>query len=485
VPDAPDDAPSFAARPPWWLARPASALGYLTYARLYAFGTAVRLTLPDALASERLLATLASIAGIVLLAVNGCIAGWSLCAAGALAAIVFHQDQLTQSFYLLACAVAALGYAAGSRGERAERLTRGLPLAVRSVTVGVYLLAGIHKLNRDFLDPAVSCASGGLRVLARDAAPAVAEVATVLAAWRPLPAIYLALELVLLPLLLLRRPAAGVVCAAALHLPLTVIYAPAFAFVMMSGWSAFLTEAELRALGRTLRARAAALVLGTALLAGPILAATFRSRWGTDPDWRVKEALMCFLLVWLFETATRRRKTPLFGGLGAWAEPRAGGTALRPPPPRRGLAAVLVALLFAHGATPYLGLQFHRTGAMLSNLRIDRGCHNSLLLPEWLRGEDPYVRIERIAFAPGRAAPGVAESIVARLWGPEALARAREGWCRVHREPLALVADHRGERHVVDDFCAPEGWPFGAVWLRGLRRWQVNLGRACPEPCIH
>ena len=50
--------------------------------------------------------------------------------------------------------------------------------------------------------------------------------------------------------------------------------------------------------------------------------------------------------------------------------------------------------------TPYVGIQFQHTAAMLSNLRVDNGCHNSLLFPSSWIGQDTYLRIHRHPLAP-------------------------------------------------------------------------------------
>ena len=82
------------------------------------------------------------------------------------------------------------------------------------------------------------------------------------------------------------------------------------------------------------------------------------------------------------------RKTAFRGRL-AWTEPA----------PARFIALVIGSSLVINGLTPYFGIQFHHAAAMLSNLRIDDGCHNSFVFPASMRLSDPYVRIDRIGFA--------------------------------------------------------------------------------------
>ena len=91
-------------------------------------------------------------------------------------------------------------------------------------------------------------------------------------------------------------PAIGVTAACAVHVPLTMIFAPGFAFTMMSGWVCFFRQSELRALARTLRRRAPTILLGGAIPAVGGRLLLFPGRWQSDPDWCIKEALLWLVL---------------------------------------------------------------------------------------------------------------------------------------------------------------------------------------------
>ncbi len=453
---------AFQPRLPWWLRAPSDDLGYRVYARGYAVASALRLTLPDAMEPSWLGPAALHWLGVVLLSINGCFAGWVACAMGLLLPILLLQDQLTQSGYLLACALAACGAFAMRDGMRS------LLGAVRVLTLSVYAVAALHKLNHDFFDPAVSCANAGLGVLADGVGWLPAPVTASFDA-RLWPILFVACELGL-PLLLWRRPALGVTLACLFHIPLTMIFAPGFAFTMMSGWLTLFSRDELRALWRTLRRRRWHILIAGGVPGLCIQLTTFAGRWSSDPDWRIKEIVLWLALALMVEVVTTRFSGGLFRGRGAWDD--AG---------RRSLPLLAAALFWLNALTPYLGLQFHRSGAMLSNLRIDAGCHNHLFIPVWV---DPYVRLDDVQFAPGRAAPGVAERARARLWGPEALYRARQEWCAIHDEPLPATLVVRGERIVVEDMCR-DPWPLGEPPLAGMRRFQRNLLRPCKQRCIH
>jgi hypothetical protein len=451
-----------------WLGAPSSGLRYRSYARGYAIACALRLTLPDAMQSSWLWTSLLHWLGVVLLLANGCMAGWAACAVATLLPIVLLQDQLTQSGYLFACALAAVVIGARTK-DRNAKLDDALPHAVRLLTVLVYAMAALHKLNRDFFDVTVSCANVGLGVLATGAetwlSPSVAG--SFASPWWPRAFILAEMGIAAL---LLARPAIGVTVACAFHVPLTIIFAPGFAFTMMSGWLCFFDADELRALVRLARRRwwAIALVGGVpALLSRTLL---FPGRWETDPDWCIKEVLLWMALAWMLEAVTARHRDGALVGRRAWHH------ALSPWAPR-----VIAALFVVNALTPYAGLQFHHTGAMLSNLRIDAGCSNSLLFPP---PPDPYVRVDAIHFAEGRAVSGVAERITARLWGPEAIDGARAHWCSLHPEPLRVVGSYRGVPFDEADICHATA-PWSPMGLRGMRRFQTNLTRACPQRCIH
>ena len=65
---------------------------------------------------------------------------------------------------------------------------------------------------------------------------------------------------------------------------------------------------------------------------------------------------------------------------------------------------------------------------MLSNLRIDLDCHNSLLFPASWVGDDPYVRILNAQF--GEANWSERQRIVREgLWNETALFTMRKNWC--------------------------------------------------------
>jgi hypothetical protein len=400
------------------------------------------------------------------------VAGWLLCAGGLVLPLLLWEDQLTQSVYLLGCALAAIVCWAGRAKGRDERLARGLPAIVRVLTAGTYAIAAIHKLNRDFLDPSVSCANAGVSVLADNWAVSALAAPKLAAAW---PFLFLAAELAAATLLVV-RPSAGMLLALLMHIPLTIVFAPSFAFVMISGWACFLTEREIAHLGETLRARwkwivALGIALGTASFV-----LYMQRHWVVYPFWSFKEALLWTGVVWLVIALVRRPP----GALGWWSAWRE-----RPPHGLRWAPWIAGALWLANGLTPYTGLQIHHTGAMLSNLRIDRGCWNSLLFPESMRAIEPYVRIDEVELGDISGREELEAQVTETLFSPAQLRTESRSWCAHGAAPVRVRGTYQGRAFESPDLCDEDAWPLPEPALPGLRRYQTNLPRPCPHRCIH
>lgn len=458
----------FRASLPAWLERPTPSLRYITYCRFFAASCIVHLTLEDAMQPGWVWPDALAWIGIVLLASTGAVVGWALVAVGTAWPLLFLGDQLTQSVYMLLCAVSALACWAGSADRRAERMATSFPFAVRWLTAIVYGLAALHKANTGFLDPAVSCANAGIDVVAKNwAAPWIATP-VLRAVWGPL---YVAFEAAL-AIGFAVHPAFALPFAFAEHVPLTIVFAPAFAFVTASGYVTFFTEDDLRHYGRVLARRWKLIVgLGSALgLASFALYMTHH--WVVYAWWSFKEGLLWIALVWSI-VALWNRPPGVLRAFSAFRE--------RPALRRAPIFAIL-AFLALNALTPYLGLQFHHTAAMLSNLRIDDGCWNSVVFPESMRLVEPYVRIDDARVGDGD--PVVEERLETLLWTPESLRVFRDD-CRHYERPVRIEGTWRGRRFEVGDLCRREEWPFGDAALPRFRGFQHNLTRECPQRCIH
>ncbi|MCA9645546.1 MAG: hypothetical protein H6718_17670 [Polyangiaceae bacterium] len=468
----PDDLRGLRRPLPRWLSWPSDSLRYRVHVRLYAVATLIRLTLPDAVSKQWFPEVLIHWLGAVVLLVTGSLLGWLLCVGAILLELFTLSDQLTQTAYLGLVALGAVGCFIGPEAGRDERMRYSLPAIVRTLTVGTYFLAAFHKINRDFLNPAVSCASGGMHVLAEHYGSATVAAS---ADWRLWPYLFLAAEFGLV-LTAIVRPSWGAIYAALLHLPLTIIFAPAFAFTMASGWVALLSEAELRQLGQCLRGQWRRIALLGSIPITLSLGLPPYARWHSDPDWCVKEAFLWLVLSWLVVAYVARRKSgqPQEHWFGAWGELREHHGAAR-------WAAFAGLLWLMNGLLPYTGLNFQHTGAMLSNLRIDAGCYNHLLVPETARFREEYIRLDEVA-VDGRQLD--AADYQPQLFNAEILTPRIAAWCREAKQGVRMRGRYGTTPFDLANACAAEALPWHPA-LSHFRRFQRNLSRSCPQACVH
>ncbi|TVR04890.1 MAG: hypothetical protein EA398_00930 [Deltaproteobacteria bacterium] len=352
-----------------------------------------------------------------------------------------------------------------------------------ALVIATYVVAVFHKLNRDYFDPEISCAVYGWQKLDRltpllplpDIAPVVLHTAV------------LGAELLLAVLLWRRSMRAALVVGTLFHLPLTIALAPAFVFTMGIGFAARMRREQVAAFRASLRAHGR-----MALLLGLLAAVVTTWSAGVWPIWHLLVKIVLLVgVAWVALRMEGPGARPA-RGVESW---RVRGRALCRRRSPWSLAALgLMAVL---ASTPYLGTRVQHAGAMLSNLRIDAGCWNHLLVPERVRRVDPYVRIE-VARVGGERyrALGLHErreaSLMGGLWGDDALRAVRRNWCRPHTRPIRLEGTVRGERFVIEDLCAADaalpaarGAFGGRAWFPGHLRFQTTLSRECRQVCVH
>lgn len=418
------------------------------WARAFALGSLLHLTLPDFEQAGWTGPRLVEAVGAVWLLLRPSPWAFLLCGVSTLWPLVMLRDVLTQSALLTVFAAVGI---AGCRGWR-DALS-----AVRLVTASTYGLAALHKLNTAFFDPTYGCANHAwAQVVAR--APPLAALPLPEAA---LPFVAVAVELAL-AVAVWRRSRWMWPLGIAFHLPLTVTLAPAFAGVMFVGYAAAVPARDWVRL-RHIARRHPLPIAAAGLMAGGLDATLV----GGVPEWGP----------WL--------KVIAAGALLAWTTPLL--FTRRPPrPPARRAARLLALAWVLHGLTPYFGVQYQHAAAMLSNLRIDEGCHNSLVMPEALRGADPYIRIDEASIGDG-ARPEREAAVRATLWNLAALHTMRRNWCIPELRPIRFSGTWRGRPFEIVDLCA-EDWRDalpGAWWPAGFQRFQKNLLRECPTACVH
>lgn len=431
------------------------------WARALGLATLIHVSLPDFAHPGWIWPGLVQGAGGLWLLVRPHPAAFGLVLAGQVWTLLALRDVLTQSMYLGWCA--AIGLVGALR--HAERATLA---TVRALTAGLYLLAALHKLNTDFFRADIGCGAHAWHQVVQyfnlpEAALALdpimgalawgMEVALVVLIWRGHP---------------LRWP-----LAAAFHLPLTVTLAPAFAAVTLSGYVAAGTAREAVLWRQVWRQHRWALIAGGVAIAGGGLA----MHGAFDAVHGLKMAALGMLAIGGLEVHKRARRTR--AGLGQRLPLRSAG--------RWVAAAWLV-----HGLLPYTGIQYQHTAAMLSNLRVDPECHNSLVMPEAMRVVDRYIRIDEARFADGQR-PKRARRLVETLWNVTALHTMRRNWCVDHLRPIRLTGSWRGRLFLIEDLCADD-WAqslsggrsgAGVELLPQMQVYQKNLPRACHQACIH
>lgn len=356
------------------------------------------------------------------------------------------RDVLTQSVLLLIFAIAGAQLSVFWRSVRLH----GISL----VTALTYLCAAIHKLNSGFLSMESSCSLHALAQVGQRWGLSFSSELDVYVPW-----LTIVLELCLAVSLGIRSRWYWLL-ALGFHLPLVVTLAPAFGAVVLCGASAGLTARNLVLIRRSIRTHLwiwVLLALGIMTLEWLAGTSTLSAVQHVQVGWY---ALVCGL---------------------AFMCSRVGTPLCRPRPWRLPFAWLVFCL------TPYLGIQVQHTGAMLSNLRIDSNCHNSLLFPSEMVLQDQYIRLENVRFGTDRW--GQRKRILEKgLWNEAALFTMRKNWCVPWARPLSMTVVQNGQMRSVSDLCTDGALDFFTMWqhrFSGYQRFQKNLTQACDQRCIH
>ncbi len=231
----------------------------------------------------------------------------------------------------------------------------GFAPAARLSLILLYLLAGFHKLNTDFLTPGISC--GTVLTTQLGNTFGVPELGSQLGV---VPAVLtLAAELGI-PMLLLfsRTRAAGMIGALGFHVAMALAGYPRFSSTGLALLLLFLPAGtRLPWVERIWTSPTSRLVVVAVLMA---------VQWVAQD---VADALLLFILLVL--TAALAVAVWQVARRGEWSLPRG----------RISLAHVAPACVLVIGCLPYLGLATDRTWGMYSNLRVEGGTTNHLLVP--------------------------------------------------------------------------------------------------------
>ncbi|GAA3167214.1 hypothetical protein [Nonomuraea roseoviolacea] len=375
-------------------------------------------------------------------------------------------------FMLLAFAAdRAFGLSSGHGGGLDDAYALGL---VRQFTIITYVVAGLHKLNRDYFDPRLSCGSGLLMEYALRLGVSPRRVPRRLA--RALSAAVVAAEFGAAAGLALGVRTLWVIAAAVvMHAFFGFAGHAQFSLIMLGGLLAFTDVESLAPLS----------VPGLcALLAGSgVVAATlggfrgFRLRHVALLD----NVVLAVVSLWCLLTVL---------GPGAG---EAGGTWAVPFALAPYATTCLVLLYLVNGLAPYLGLKFDFSMAMFSNLRPDRRSHFFLPMPR--HGLMPrYFEISGLGGAGTDGRAGTAE-LLTEMFPDVYTHRYSAGYVHAavrrlrHRfEPGAEVYLRCVESATREVHRLPVSPSAGSGFLRGRERFSVYpyalpLRRALPLCC--
>jgi hypothetical protein len=361
---------------------------------------------------------------------------------------------------------------------------------VRITLLVTMAFAFLHKLNVDFLDSKTSCGRSLAATLARDWQIPFPEFLI-----RPSP------ELVLLgegslPLLLLLYPRLGILATICVIGVIGHVGAVAFTVCVVSMSLMFWNDDDKKALLSGLRTYLLVLVpcfLVFLRLSFPIYVGT--RPWTGFVALQLVSASGLFFTLWIISASPRNARTRGFGFLQSLAAPEDPRAALSTG---SGIvAALLVAYTtasVANGLSPYLGLKYRLSAAMLSNLRADDNRWNSLVFPQWMyaRSSDPFVHVNAVEIPYDqkkriRAFVGPGQWLDYRLVGGLYAPWSFKKRVQLHRDQKIAVRmslTYRNQTRVFDDLNSDEFQSWFQT-LPGSRLFQAHLTNRGAQRCIH
>lgn len=377
----------------------------------------------------------------------------------------------------LATIVALLEHRHADPATRADAITRAQLWQLRLCTVATLGFAALHKLNTDFLAPRTSCAS----LLADRLATTWGLPASPLAPLGSLGPTALVLAEALAPALLLLSPRLGALWLIALATGLghvgpypfnALLAALALAFLPTPG-----TTHWPRYAARTWPALGLAAIAVIAVSANLFTPA--RGFW----PYALFE-LVLVLVVWLVLGAAPT--TPRV----SWWRPKLPSRPWLPGGLAQRSLCILAALaLTLTGLSPYLGLKFRLSFAMLSNLRVDDDRWNSIIVPRalYLPDSDPFVHVLAVRSAAAgdyRPARGDRDALRPRTYSPQAF-RRRYDAAAARWLPLLIELRYRGVDHRFTDLRFDRHLRKLVAGLPRDPLIQDELSASRPQTCTH
>ena len=340
-------------------------------------------------------------------------------------------------------------------------------VVIDRATVAVFRVAAVtslgaaafHKLNVDFLDPAVSWV-GLSKILARNWGVPVGELS---------PAAFLVLEAIA-AVVVLGYPRAGILLAVVVTAGLAHVGPTAFVAMIIATLAAFWRHDDGPRIAAGLHKHA--LAIGVALAAAIALSAwRFRGDlYAPYASFELGAGLVLAATVFAIPRLELRPSKP-WAGIGR----------------ARGPLAVTLVVALLNAASPYLGLKYRYSFAMLSNLRVDELRWNSLLVPRAVAVFDraPYVHITRVdGPRPARDDPELGHWLLRGSYTPDELLR-RIAYIEGRGVSLAVTLDHQGQTRTTPDIAADLRLRRWLGTLPPARLFQKYAGLRAPQACMH
>ncbi len=355
--------------------------------------------------------------------------------------------------------------------ERDEAVDCGQLWQLRMCTLAALVFAGLHKLNVDFMAPGTSCATLlGRQLVEHWSLPTV-----------PLSPLGVVLAEGLAPVLLVFYPRLGALWLVALAAGLGHVGPYAFNALLVALAVGFLPGAAGEAWAR--RARRWWFTLLVALPAVGL--ASSRLYQGREAWWPylLFEATLV-LVAWLVLTH------PGAGGRSSvWRPAHLARTWLPGRFAHRSLCGYAVLFMTLHGLSPYLGLKFRFSFAMLSNLRVDDDRWNSFVVPRavYLRDTDPLVHLLGAyspAGEPVKPRSKDRDAMRPGVYGPQEFRRRYEEAVR-RGQRVRLQLRYLGVERVFGDLRFDAELRSFVAGLPRRPLFQGALSGSGPQACVH
>jgi hypothetical protein len=341
-------------------------------------------------------------------------------------------------------------------------------LSFRLSFLGAMTWAGLHKLNSDFFDPKVSCARLSERLTEWWGIPE-----WIYAHASPVAIVCAELGI---GVILLWRPRWGALGAVLLLGHFGSIGATALATIVIAMALSFLTPQDVQAALSFPRQKPA---LSLVVCAGGVTL----SWWCYQGSWSwlqyglfhglISLILMGVISLFFTQIPTQRHAVQPLGLLALITT-------------YQRFAAVMILGWTLNGLTPYLGLKFQYSFAMLSNLRVDDDRWNSYLFSRELRGHshDGFIHVHEVMYrssSTGRLLRG--GPLRPGLYSPTSLRAYLKSAHDASESILARLSYH-GEEH---DFMGQPPQRL-ITWLDSIPDTsliQKRLTLKRPQSCVH